>query len=80
MLDQLASRTYRDGGRLGHLVVQLSPRFKIDNAEATVGRLGRHFRTVTVERIEKMPQMPLPPCCVEPDEGPGGSYTWTDRF
>ena len=78
MLEQLTSGTYN--GCLEHLVVQLSPRFEIDDAETALGQLRRHFHTVCVEEIEKMPQMLLPPCCIEPDEGPGGSYPWTDHF
>ncbi|KAM5542233.1 hypothetical protein V8D89_004106 [Ganoderma adspersum] len=77
MLGQLASAAH---DHLKHLVVQLSPRFKLDDVEAAVAQLRGHFRTVTVERIHEIPRMPLPPCCVERNEGPGTSYTWTERF
>ncbi|TBU30883.1 hypothetical protein BD311DRAFT_776590 [Dichomitus squalens] len=77
MLEQLASGAYR---YLEHIIVQLSPRFEIEDAETVVGELEAYFRTVSIQRIVEMPQMPLPPCCVEPDSGPGGSYTWTDSI
>ncbi|KAM5542235.1 hypothetical protein V8D89_004108 [Ganoderma adspersum] len=96
MLEQLAasaseseSQAAGDGGEGGggggcpeNLVVQLAPRFEIEEEEAAVAQLRRHFRTVTVERIDvgETPQMPLPPCCVERDEGPGGSYAWGERW
>ena len=77
MLEQLASGAYR---YLEHLVVQLSPRFEIEDAETVRRGLKAYFETVKVERIVEMPQMALPPCCIKPDSGPGGSHTWTDPF
>ena len=65
-----------------NLVVQLVPRFEIEQEREAVAQLRRHFRTVTVERIDEgeRPRMPLPPCCVELDEGPGGSDTWRGQL
>ncbi|KAI1790420.1 hypothetical protein LXA43DRAFT_1182462 [Ganoderma leucocontextum] len=75
MLRQLEASKHR---YLEHLVVEMSSRFEISDTEATVEELRAHFQTVRINRIEDMPEMPLPPCCVEPDAGPGGSYTWTN--
>ena len=77
MLEQLAwdARRY-----LEHLVVQLWPRYGFEDAETVRRALEAYFKTVDIGRIVEMPQVALPPCCVEPDSGPGGSHTWTDPF
>ncbi|KAI0735930.1 hypothetical protein C8Q76DRAFT_713767 [Earliella scabrosa] len=72
MLTELASSAYC---YLERLVVQIVPGIVVE--ESDVEQLREYFSTVVVERILEPPRMPLPQCCVEVDEGPGGSCTWT---
>ncbi|KAI0762387.1 hypothetical protein C8Q74DRAFT_147390 [Fomes fomentarius] len=72
MLEQLASGMYC---YFEELVLQMTPHFETDPSE--VARLGDYFPYVWVEQIAEAPRMPLPECCVSPDDGPGGSCTWT---
>ena len=60
--------------------MQLSPGFEIEDTETVRRELKAYFNTVDIERILEMPQMALPPCCIEPDSGLGGSHTWIDPF
>lgn len=72
MLDQLASGGY---SYFKELVLQITPDVGLDPVEEE--RLLEYFETVTIEEIFGPPQMPLPRCCVDEDDGPGGSCTWT---
>ena len=72
MLEELESSAYC---YLERLVVQIVPGIVVE--ESDVEQLREYFSTVVVERILEPPRMPLPQCCVEVDEGPGGSCTWT---
>ncbi|KAI0735928.1 hypothetical protein C8Q76DRAFT_713760 [Earliella scabrosa] len=72
ILGQLASGAYC---YFEEFVLQTTPHFELDPAE--VALLSEYFATVSVEQIAEPPQMPLPDYCTAPDDGPGGSCTWT---
>ncbi len=72
LLEELASSAYC---YLENLVVQSTSSFCVSEEEDR--QLREYFSTVSLERIIEPPRMPLPQCCVELDEGPGGSCTWT---
>ena len=74
MLKQLATSAYC---YLNELVVQLGPTITPTVDAAIEEQLRGYFASVRVERIYQLPQMPLPLCCTEEDDGPGGSFMWT---
>ena len=72
MLQELESSAYC---YLENLLIQLMPGVYVE--EADVERLREYFTRVLVEHVEEPPKMPLPQCCDEDDDGPGGRRTWT---
>ena len=70
LLDQIGTVAY---GYLEDVLLQVTRPLEVD--EEDLARLEACFRRVAFQRIDSVPDMPLPEYCTEPHAGPGGSST-----
>ena len=70
LLDQIGTGAY---GYLENVLLQVTRPLEVD--EEDLARLEACFRRVAFQRIDSVPDMPLPEYCTEPHASPGGSST-----